>query len=263
MGTLENKKRKDTMMTKSYEKWESEIDWSKRTSVVGGPIFYDFVKTKAIPALDDGLRQLEATRDACEDKMRRWGGIAERAGKLADCFSSLTENEDFMVLIRDFDAGTARLFKDENIPTLSCWLRIGKRLTDALRGGTSVPAKYATELAMMKKEIANATSVRDIFRAFISASDNDYRLRCAPERFRMRVFRDLSRDFSEIVKAGANVNLCKTPDFLRCVNEQVKIIVAIANKMQCLCRRAKKDMKREGGMFWSKLDRWNALVATL
>ena len=52
-------------MTESYEKWESEIDWSKRTSVVGGPIFYDFVKAKAIPALEDGLRQLETAKASC------------------------------------------------------------------------------------------------------------------------------------------------------------------------------------------------------
>ncbi len=67
-------------MAESYENWESEIDWSRRTSVVGGPAFYDFVKAKAIPALEDGLRQLEAAKAVCEDRMRRWGAIAERAG---------------------------------------------------------------------------------------------------------------------------------------------------------------------------------------
>ena len=49
-------------MTESYENWESSIDWSKRTSMVGGLAFYDFVKAKALPALEDGLRQLEATK---------------------------------------------------------------------------------------------------------------------------------------------------------------------------------------------------------
>ena len=44
----------------------------------------------------------------CEDKMRRWGAIAERAGKLAECFASLTECEDFMTMIHDFDEKTAR-----------------------------------------------------------------------------------------------------------------------------------------------------------
>ena len=64
---------------KNDENWESEIDWSKRTTVVGGTAFYEFVKDKAIPVLDDGIRQLEAAKARCEDKMRRWGAIAERA----------------------------------------------------------------------------------------------------------------------------------------------------------------------------------------
>ena len=87
-------------MTESYENWGKGIDWSRRTSVVitaaqagqaqriersekaprvpSGPAFYDFVKAKAIPVLEDGLHQLEATKSNCEDRMRRRGGIAER-----------------------------------------------------------------------------------------------------------------------------------------------------------------------------------------
>ena len=71
VDTLETKNRRDTMMTESYENWEKGIDWSRRTSVVGGPAFYDLVKAKALPALEDGLRQLEATKVNCEDRMRR------------------------------------------------------------------------------------------------------------------------------------------------------------------------------------------------
>ena len=70
VGTLKKEKRKDTMMTESYEKWESEIDWSRRTSVVGGPIFYEFIKAQALPTLDEGILALEAAKAACEDKMR-------------------------------------------------------------------------------------------------------------------------------------------------------------------------------------------------
>ena len=85
------------------ENWESEIDWSRRTSVVGGPIFYEFIKAQALPTLDEGILALEAAKAVCEDKMRRWGAIAEQAGKLAECFASLTECEDFMTMIHDFD----------------------------------------------------------------------------------------------------------------------------------------------------------------
>ena len=61
------------------ENWEKEIDWSKRTAVVGGPIFYDFVKTQAIPALDEVLAQMADAKAAEERKLRRWNAIAERA----------------------------------------------------------------------------------------------------------------------------------------------------------------------------------------
>ena len=250
-------------MTESYEKWESEIDWTRRTSVVGGPIFYDFVKAKAIPALDDGLRQLVATKASCEDRIRRWGGIAERAGKLSDCFASLTECEDFMTLIHDFDEKTAAIFAGERIWTLSDWLRLGRRLTDAMREGSSVPTKYATELAGVNGDIANATSVRDILRTFVSASDNDYRLRCAPERFRTRVFRDLAQDFANIVESAAMLKPDRIPDFLHGIGEALKVIIEVAERMQGICRRAKKDMKRKGSAFWAKLDEWNAMRSVI
>ena len=42
------------------ENWESEIDWSKHTSVVGGPVFYAFIKTQVLPTLDDGIQALDA-----------------------------------------------------------------------------------------------------------------------------------------------------------------------------------------------------------
>ena len=156
------------------ENWESEIDWSRRTSVVGGPIFYEFIKAQALPTLDEGILALEAAKAVCEDKMRRWGAIAERAGKLAECFASLTECEDFMTMIHDFDEKTTEMFKGEAIPTLGGWLRLGKRFTDAMRDGSSVPTKYASELADTKRDIANATAVRDVLRAFVAASDDDY-----------------------------------------------------------------------------------------
>ena len=175
---------------KNDENWESEIDWSKRTTVVGGTAFYEFVKDKAIPVLDDGIRQLEAAKARCEDKMRRWGGIAERAGKLADSFAALIECEDFMSMVQDFDEKTTEMFKGAGFPTLGGWMRIGKRFTDALRDGSSVPTKYGRELAAVNTDIANASAVRDVLRHFVAASDDDYRLRCAPERFRTRVFRD-------------------------------------------------------------------------
>ena len=246
-------------MTESYEKWESGIDWSRRTSVVGGPAFYDFVKTKAIPALDHGLRQLESAKATCEDRMQRWGEIAERAGKLSDCFAALTECEGFMALIRDFDEKTAAIFAGERIWTLSDWLRIGKKLTDAMRDGSSVPTKYASELADVKRDLASASAVRNILRSFVSASDNDYRLRCAPERFRTRVFRDLAQDFGNIVESAATVDVKRIPDFLHGVVEALKVIIEVAEKMQGICRRAKKDMKRHGSRFWAKLDEWNAM----
>ena len=39
----------------------------------------------------------------------------------------------------------------------------------------------------------------------------------------------------------------------------LKVIIDVSRKMQGICRRAKKDIKRHGGRFWSKLDEWNAM----
>ena len=243
----------------NVENWESEIDWSMRTSVVGGPVFYEFIKMQALPTLDEGIQALEAAKAVCEDKMRRWGAIAERAGRLAECFASLTECDDFMTMIRDFDEKTTEMVRGETIPTLGGWLRLGKRFTDAMRDGSSVPTKYASELAGIERDIANATAVRDVFRAYVSASDDDYRLRCAPERYRMRVFRDFSKDVNDIADAGARVNFVSMPDFLNGVGEALKVIIEVGNRMQGICRRAKKDIKRHGSAFWSKLDAWNTM----
>lgn len=241
------------------ENWEDAIDWSKRTAVVGGPIFYDFVKTQAIPALDEGLRQMAAAKAESERKLQRWGAIAERAANLSDCFAALTGEPDFMRMVHDFDEGTKAMFEGESIPSIGAWLIIGKRLTDAMKNGSTVPTKYASELAGIERDIANATAVRDVFRAYVSASDDDYRLRCAPERYRMRVFRDFSKDIGDIADAGARVNFASMPDFLNGVGEALKVIIEVGNRMQGICRRAKKDIKRHGSAFWSKLDAWNTM----
>jgi len=241
------------------ENWESEIDWSKRTSVVGGERFYAFVKTQAIPVLDEGLKEMAAAKAACEDKMRRWGGICERSQKLAECFTAIVADADFMRMIDDFDARTGEMFKGERIPTLGGWIRLGIRFTAAMRDGSSLPTKFDAELKEVNREIAAATAVRNILRSFVSASDDDYRLRCAPERYRMRVFRDFSKDVNDIADAGARVNLVSMPDFLNGVGEALKVIIEVGNRMQGICRRAKKDIKRHGSAFWSKLDAWNAM----
>ena len=241
------------------ENWENEIDWSKRTAVVGGPIFYDFVKTQAIPALDEGLRQMAAAKAESERKLQRWGAIAERAANLSDCFAALTGEPDFMRMVHDFDEGTKAMFEGESIPSIGAWLIIGKRLTDAMKNGSTVPRKYEEELNSVNREIAAATAVRNILRSFVSASDNDYRLRCAPERFRTRVFRDLAQDFASIVESAATVKLERIPDFLHGIGEALKVIIEVAERMQGICRRAKKDMKRHGSKFWAKLDEWNAM----
>ena len=245
------------------ENWEKEIDWSKRTAVVGGPIFYEFVRSKAIPALDEGLAQMADAKAAEERKLRRWNAIAERAAKLSDCFAALTEEEDFMRMVHDFDESTKALFKGECIPSIGAWLLIGKRFTDAMKKGSTVPAKYEAELNSVTQEIASMTAVRDIFRSFVSASDNDYRLRCAPERFRTRVFRDLSQDFGDIVSAASQIDLDDLPATVNGVTDALKVIIDVSRKMQGICRSAKKDIKRHGGRFWSKLDEWNAMRSAI
>lgn len=151
------------------------------------------------------------------------------------------------------------MFKGERIPTLGGWVRLGVRFTAAMRDGSSVPTKYTAELNVVQREIAAATAVRNILRSFASARDNDYRLRCAPERFRTRVFLDLAQDFSDIVAASATIDFAKLPDTVNGVADALKVIIDVAKKMQSICRRAKKDIKRHGSLFWSKLDNWDAI----
>ena len=148
------------------ENWENEIDWSKRTAVVvtapcgwlrpigkqpslaerepSGPIFYEFIRTQAIPALDEGLRRLAENKAAGERKLQRWSAIADRAADLSECFASQIDLDDLPATVNG--------------------------VTDAL-----------------------------------------------------------------------------------------KVIIDVSRKMQGICRRAKKDIKRHGGRFWSKLDEWNAM----
>ena len=73
------------------------------------------------------------------------------------------------------------------------------------------------------------------------------------------MFRDLAQDFGNIVESAATVKLERIPDFLHGIGEVLKAIIEVAEKMQGICRRAKKDMKRHGSAFWAKLDEWNAM----
>ena len=77
----------------------------------------------------------------------------------------------------------------------------------------------------------------------------------APERYRTRGFRDLARNFSDTVAAPATIELAKLPDTVSGVSGALAVI----RKMQGICRRAKKNMKRLGSLYWSKLDTWDAL----
>ena len=74
-------------------------------------------------------------------------------------------------MVQDFDEKTTEMFKGAGFPTLGGWMRIGKRFTDALRDGSSVPTKYGRELAAVNNDIANASAVRDVLRHFVAASD--------------------------------------------------------------------------------------------
>lgn len=67
----------------------------------------------------------------------------------------------------------------------------------------------------------------------------------------------------DIAEAGTRVNFVTMPDFLNGVGEALKVIIEVGNRMQGICRRAKKDMKRKGSAFWAKLDEWNAMRSSI
>ena len=73
------------------------------------------------------------------------------------------------------------------------------------------------------------------------------------------MFRDLSQDFGDIVSAASRIDLDDLPATVNGVTDALKVIIDVSRKMQGICRRAKKDIKRRGSAFWAKLDAWNAL----
>ena len=67
------------------------------------------------------------------------------------------------------------------------------------------------------------------------------RLRKMAERtcyvcYRMRVFRDFTKDIGDIAEAGARVNFVIMPDFLNGVGEALKVIIEVGNMMLGICR---------------------------
>ena len=81
----------------------------------------------------------------------------------------------------------------------------------------------------------------------------------AAERPISRVLGSMLESIGELVAAGAKINFDAFPSYLAGIEKQLKVIVDFGAKMQGICRRAKKDIKRHGGRFWSKLDEWNAM----
>ena len=55
------------------------------------------------------------------------------------------------------------------------------------------------------------------------------------------------------------IDLDDLPATVNGVTDALKVIIDVSRKMLGICRRAKKDIKRHGGRFWSKLDEWNAM----
>ena len=74
-----------------------------------------------------------------------------------------------------------------------------------------------------------------------------------------RVFGSMLESIGELVAAGAKINFDAFPSYLAGIEKQLKVIVDFGAKMQGICRRAKKDIKRQGSRFWLKLDEWNAM----
>ena len=94
------------------------------------------------------------------------------------------------------------------------------------------------------------------------ARDNDYRLRCAPERFSTRVFRDLTQDFNNIEETASLLDFDRFSDTVSSVTDALKVIIDVSRKMQGIGRRVKKDIKHHDNQFWSKLDARNTLRST-
>ena len=67
------------------------------------------------------------------------------------------------------------------------------------------------------------------------------------------------RGFLAAIQPGARIDFKAFPYYLPGIKNQLKVIVDFGAKMQGICRRAKKSIKRSGNAFWARLDGWNAL----
>lgn len=239
--------------------WEADIDWTK-IEPVGGRGFYEYIKTQCLPVLDTGIDGIEKVKAKDAGKLERWNRVGKIATRLARDYDDLTASEDFTRIIHEFDEKT-KADRPAGYPTIERWIEMGKYLTRALCGGSKIPGIFQARLTTATRDLVTAKALRDLLRNFIAACDDDYRLRCAPVKFRTRVFRNLAREINAVVAAGVQLNFESAPDFIRPLEKDVRTIHEEARRTQRVIRTAKKSIERHGDAFWADLAEWERLKA--
>ena len=239
--------------------WEAGLDWGK-FDPIGGKRFYLFVKGSAIKSLNEGIVQLTALKAEKDRKLRSWGEVAGLAARLDDEFRKLVESEAFKGAVEDIDKRAFLRFDDGTRMTLGLWIECGRSITATLRKGSIVPEGRRREAAEVGAELAKAETLRDFLKGYVELSENDYRLRNAPVRFKTKIFRDALRNVNALVAAGAKINDGAIPDFLMPIKDEVDQIKEMAAKTQRTLRLAKKAIERIGDRFWAEGNPLNAVA---
>ena len=237
-------------MTNEEQNWENTIDWDRFDPPAGGRAFFDFMKA-SIPRLEAGVAKLRADFEAETWRMTGQLEIAKLAERLQKEFDAIAGSESFQRMLVGLDGQIKAVFPTGDVPTVSCWLRWGARITAALHNGSLLPDGWRKDKAKAERELATAENLRQFVTLFVSVSERDYKLRLAPIRYRTKLFREITREVNALVAAGEALDREQlTEQFVSDFWAKAKEILSIARKTQKTCRQVRKTLDRKGERFW-------------
>ena len=243
-------KRKGTTMNNDEQNWEQTINWERFDPPAGGRAFFDFMKA-SIPKLEAGVAKLRAEFEAETLRVTGHLEIAKLAERLQKEFDAIAESESFQRMLVGLDGQIKAVFPSGDVPTVSCWLRWGARITTALHNGSLLPGGWTKDKAKAERELATAENLRKFVTLFVSVSERDYKLRLAPIRIRTKLFREIAREVNALVAAGEALERGQlTEQFVSDFWVKAKEILTIARKTQKVCRQVRKTLDRKGESFW-------------
>ena len=233
------------------------MDWTK-FDPPGGVKHYEGVKVVFLPLLGELIGDLEKQKAEFEGKLKRWEGIAQKAGQLNEVFNGLVDSKDFMRMIRDFDLKSMVDLPRPGWISLENWIEVGRAITRTLNAGSHQFDALKARVAECAKEVASANALRNLMGGFVAVCEIEFVLRHAPIKFRTRLFRDMVRELNALAATGETLNFKFAPDYLSRFAEGTEKIMAEVRRMKWVCKLLRKEVERHGETFWSGLEAWMA-----